>query len=132
MGEDLVADYDIGYLLGVTDEQVPFTVNIVKDSNVSVCVKSCLHANRNRYSKFFSPPSLAIVRSSYNSDCIAFIIVGVNVKAELATTSKYYVRVKILKVGITILIPILCIYQYENRLLPYITCLYMSLVHIIL
>jgi hypothetical protein len=31
MGEDLVADYDIGYLLGVTDEQVPFTVNIVKE-----------------------------------------------------------------------------------------------------
>lgn len=29
-GEDLVADYDIGYLLGVTEERVPFTVNIGK------------------------------------------------------------------------------------------------------
>ena len=29
-GEDLLENYDIGYLLGVTEEQVPFTVNIEK------------------------------------------------------------------------------------------------------
>ncbi|MGH9926220.1 MAG: helicase HerA domain-containing protein, partial [Nitrososphaera sp.] len=37
-GEDLLENYDIGYLLGVTEEQVHFTINIEKLLHYHVCV----------------------------------------------------------------------------------------------
>jgi DNA helicase HerA-like ATPase len=70
--EDLAADYDIGYLLGVTEDQVPFTINIEKLLHYHVGVFAFTGSGKSNLTSL-------IVRKSINSlPDIKFVIFDVS------------------------------------------------------